>query len=85
MLQLINSQNIISSVGIVSVVSNKTIRTIIYNTYYGISNIIIFFTTQNNIYYNEEIELMDIEVKLKIITQLFITNLNGFRDGDIYV
>ena len=74
MLQLINSKNIISTVGLVSVVGNKTIRTILYNTYYGTVNIINFFTLYNNTYSHEKIELMDIEFKLKIITQWLKNN-----------
>ena len=67
--------NIISSA---SIIGSNTINLLVYNTYYGLVNSINLLTLYNNtnysLKYNEELELMDIEFKLKIITQWYDNN-----------
>lgn len=67
--------NIISTAG---TIGSNTINLLVYNTYYGLVNSINLLALYNNtnysLKYNEELELMDVEFKLKTITQWYDNN-----------
>ena len=73
--------NIITSAGIISIVKSlgyNTINLLVYNTYYGVINGISLLTLYNNsnvsLKYSEELELLDVEFKLKTLKEWLKNN-----------